>query len=285
MRAFDEDTQRQLTAFDKETQRGLAGLVAPTQTAQEKALADFLAARQAAEDAAGDEQRQQALATALAGGDPEAIAQAQQDINTAALDEQQRGLEAAAQASRTAADQAAQDAQSAYQDQRDLQRQALQDQRDDQKQALQDANDDQRTLLQANLDNWVEWLDTKKKTWAEFVKWLQDNGFDTSGLVNPNTGKQNPSPNDTSFGSPNLGRPIGIVPMADGGVGRVLGPTLFYSAGDEDFAFSGEGRSFGTGGASVLESHITIELDGQPLWRGVQRNGVRHKKRNGSTGL
>lgn len=33
--------------------------------------------------------------------------------------------------------------------------------------------------------------------------------------------------------------------MAAGGAGRATGPTLFYTAGNEDFAFSGEGRRFG----------------------------------------
>lgn len=42
------------------------------------------------------------------------------------------------------------------------------------------------------------------------------------------------------------------VPMASGGAGRVSGPTLFFSAGNEDFAFSGEGRSFGRGGGDTI---------------------------------
>lgn len=49
-----------------------------------------------------------------------------------------------------------------------------------------------------------------------------------------------------------------VVPMADGGIGRVYGPTLFMAgeAGAEDFAFSGGGRRFaapeGGGGTAVL---------------------------------
>lgn len=41
----------------------------------------------------------------------------------------------------------------------------------------------------------------------------------------------------------------GAIPMAGGGSGRAVGPTLFYSAGNEDFAFSGEGKRFGGGGS------------------------------------
>lgn len=37
-----------------------------------------------------------------------------------------------------------------------------------------------------------------------------------------------------------------VVPMDEGGAGRAKGPMLFYTAGNEDYAFSGEGRSFGS---------------------------------------
>jgi hypothetical protein len=70
------------------------------------------------------------------------------------------------------------------------------------------------------------------------------------------------------------GVPPGAVPEAEGGFGRVTRPTLFYSRGNEDFAFSGEGRSFGL--ASLASRPIVIEnttlLDG----REVARNQVRH---------
>lgn len=54
---------------------------------------------------------------------------------------------------------------------------------------------------------------------------------------------------------------IPVVPMESGGSGRVTKPTLFYSKGNEDFAFSGEGRSFSgrsgpMGGISVGEIHV-----------------------------
>ena len=64
------------------------------------------------------------------------------------------------------------------------------------------------------------------------------------------------------------------VPMARGGFGRVLRPTLFYSKGDEDFAFSGEGRSFGMSKLASRPIEITnvTELDG----RVVARNQIRH---------
>ena len=66
----------------------------------------------------------------------------------------------------------------------------------------------------------------------------------------------------------------GPVPMAAGGYGRITRPTLFYSGGNEDFAFSGEGRSFGIGALAtrpIVIDHTTT-LDG----RVVARNQIRH---------
>lgn len=59
-------------------------------------------------------------------------------------------------------------------------------------------------------------------------------------------------------------RDINLYPMADGGVGRVTRPTLFLAgeAGAEDFAFSGGGRSFRTGGSASLDtSGLSAKLD------------------------
>ncbi len=64
------------------------------------------------------------------------------------------------------------------------------------------------------------------------------------------------------------------IPMAGGGSGRVTRPTLFYSGGNEDYAFSGEGRSFGLGALAqraIVIDHTTM-LDG----RVVARNQIRH---------
>jgi len=50
------------------------------------------------------------------------------------------------------------------------------------------------------------------------------------------------------------GTPLGYVPMADGGIGRVTKPTLFLAgeAGPEDVAFSGANRSFSGGGGTTV---------------------------------
>ena len=78
------------------------------------------------------------------------------------------------------------------------------------------------------------------------------------------------APGDEEGGDPTEG----AVPMARGGFGRVLRPTLFYSRGDEDFAFSGEGKGFGLAGIASRPIDITVvsELDG----RTVARNQIRH---------
>jgi hypothetical protein len=66
----------------------------------------------------------------------------------------------------------------------------------------------------------------------------------------------------------------GAVPMAGGGFGRVTRPTLFYSRGDEDFAFSGEGKTFGLSALASRPIDVTVvsQLDG----RTVARNQIRH---------
>jgi hypothetical protein len=63
------------------------------------------------------------------------------------------------------------------------------------------------------------------------------------------------------------------IPMADGGTGRALGPTLFYSRGNEDFAFSGEGRSFGLGAVASRPIDVTVvsQLDGRVVARNQKR--------------
>lgn len=51
-------------------------------------------------------------------------------------------------------------------------------------------------------------------------------------------------------------------PMADGGFGRVTGPTLFLAGegGPEDYAFSGGGKRFGGSGGDAMQSAILAEL-------------------------
>lgn len=55
--------------------------------------------------------------------------------------------------------------------------------------------------------------------------------------------------NDPGFGDPNRTE---IANMAEGGMGRATGPMLFYTRGNEDFAFSGEGKHFGGGGGTTV---------------------------------
>lgn len=84
--------------------------------------------------------------------------------------------------------------------------------------------------------------------------------------------RENGKPGSSSSGSSEP--PPSAVPMAAGGFGRVTRPTLFYSKGSEDYAFSGEGRSFGLSKLASRPIEITnvTELDG----RVVARNQVRY---------
>jgi TP901 family phage tail tape measure protein len=261
LRDFDEKFGQVRAKFDKATQAGLAGLAAPAQTPEEKALADFLSGRQAVADAVAAAHRQTDLADAISGGDPAAIAAAQDAINQAALDVQQKGLEDAAAASRIAADKAASDAQDAYQEQRDAQWQAL-----------SDLNDDQRTALQNNLDDWVSWLETKQKSYQAFLDWLAGQGLDTGGLINPTTGQPSGG-GGSAAAAPALQQwraSQGLVMgFASGGVvpGPLGRPTLAVVHGGEQVLTPGQNR-----GGDVI---VPVYLDRQLLFKVVQKEAAR----------
>jgi len=118
---------------------------------------------------------------AIASGDPERIRQLQ-------LQQQERYLEQAAEASRKAADEQARAAQEAYREQRDDLKTAMQEreqtledayseQRDAELRAWDDRREEQRIKLQEDIDDWVFWIQNKKKTWQQFLKWLSDHGW------------------------------------------------------------------------------------------------------------
>lgn len=66
---------------------------------------------------------------------------------------------------------------------------------------------------------------------------------------------------------------VPTVPEAAGGVGRVTRPTLFFSRGNEDFAFSGEGKRFSGGGETVIV--VQSILDGKVVAESVNRANER----------
>ncbi len=57
-----------------------------------------------------------------------------------------------------------------------------------------------------------------------------------------------------------------VVPMDAGGYGRITSPTLFYSRGQEDFAFSGEGKRFTRPGSDAQQT-IVFKLGERELKR------------------
>jgi hypothetical protein len=48
--------------------------------------------------------------------------------------------------------------------------------------------------------------------------------------------------------------------MADGGAGYASGPMLFYTKGDEEWAFSGEGRRFSRAGGGDAKEGNTVQI-------------------------
>jgi hypothetical protein len=189
-RAFDKAAKEMLRAFDAETAAGLKARAAPDETPTEAILRQMQEARD-------DQQRQQALADAIASGDAQAVADAEYEIQVAALQKQ-------ADAERKAADEKAAKDQEDYQAARDDQRQALQDQ----------------------LDDWNDWLTKKKRTWNQFWAWVKANP--NGGGVIPNIGETKTAPN---FPPSHHGPPE----FAMGGVvgGRIGAPTLAIVHGGE----------------------------------------------------
>lgn len=177
-RAISEQWDKVKRKFDQKTQAGLQKFVV-AETPQEKALAAFQAQIAAQQEAQTKAQEQSDLAAAIASGDPAKIAAAQDAINQTLQQDQLNALQAAADASRKAAD-----AKTAKQ------QQDYQDQRDKQWQHLQDMHDDQVAMFDEDLKLWQRALLEKKRAWKEFIQWLRRNpvsaAINTAGVSNPN---------------------------------------------------------------------------------------------------
>jgi hypothetical protein len=110
-------------------------------------------------------------------------------------------------------------------------------------------------------------IDENKAQWAA---WSEAVTSDVNSVAAALNALRIPAPGGGGFPS------VPVPPIegeAEGGYGRVTGPTLFYSGGNEDFAFSGEGSSFGLGGVAkrpiMLEN--VIMLDGRETARNQAR--------------
>ncbi|MGC4086212.1 MAG: hypothetical protein QM736_29835 [Vicinamibacterales bacterium] len=66
-----------------------------------------------------------------------------------------------------------------------------------------------------------------------------------------------------------------VVPMADGGRGRATKPTLFYTRGNEDWAFSGEGQQFPKIDLSSLIPSSLPAFNGDIVPRGLSDGYMR----------
>lgn len=123
------------------------------------------------------------------------------------------------------------------------------------------------TQASAALDALGPKIDENKAAWSA---WSASVTGDVNALAAALRGITMPAPGG---GAPGSGLPP-VEDMHAGGYGRVSRPTLFYSGGAEDFAFSGEGKSFGLGAMANRPIEITnvTQLDG----RTVARNQARH---------
>lgn len=179
-RAISEQWDKIKRKFDQKTQAGLQKFVV-AQTPQEKALADYQAQIAARQEAQTKAQEQSELAAAIAAGDTVRIKAAQDAINQTLQQDQLNALQAAADASRKAADAKTAKLQQDYQDQRDKQWQHL-----------QDMHDDQVAMFDEDLKLWQRALLEKKRAWKEFIQWLRHNPV--SAAINPgNAGVSNPN--------------------------------------------------------------------------------------------
>lgn len=126
----------------------------------------------------------------------------------------------------------------------------------------------QRAALQAQQDAEIA---AKEETFGEVISKAQT----VDAALRELFGRKMQIPIEfVRINSPGDAGEVPAVPMAGGGMGRVTRPTLFYSRGDEDYAFSGEGKSFGLAGLAsrpIVIEHTT-NLDG----RVVARNQIRH---------
>lgn len=122
------------------------------------------------------------------------------------------------------------------------------------------------TQASAALDALGPKIDANKIQWSD---WSESVTSDVNRIADALRGLSLPAPG----GVPGPALPP-VEGMADGGFGRVTRPTLFYSRGQEDYAFSGEGRSFGMSAIAARPIEITnvTQLDG----RTVARNQARH---------
>lgn len=139
---------------------------------------------------------------------------------------------------------------------------------------LDTANTPSLGALGFETDNLVEAFKSLADYIAKITGTRPDTGSGYNPITDPGIGHTAAGPELVPSGAPDAlgrylaGHGIGVHPMAAGGAGRVKMPTLFYSAGDEDFAFSGEGSSFGSiGGGGIRTVEVPVYLNDREVAR------------------
>lgn len=181
MRAFDARTQQHLKAMEKNFNDTIARMVEGPRaaalrasegmrTALTPAEAQLRALQRQHDQAARDEaiaSARRALSEAKAGGDPQAILDAQRQLNDALYEDQISHLQDQADAERLAADASAQQREDAINAQYDALQKQLQDQYDEQVLEYQAQRDLQKQHLQDQLDRLQEYLAKHPEAWKK----------------------------------------------------------------------------------------------------------------------
>jgi cell wall-associated NlpC family hydrolase len=313
MRAFDRATQRGLDRMQKEfdgkmkaiddrlahTLKGIEGdraQLTPSELAlkqlqdqrEQQAMADQLA------------QAQKAVADAIAGGNPDDIAQAQKDLANVLLDEREAQLQKQADVERAARDSEADQRAQAAQDQADAEKQTLQDQQDAQVQAYQDQRDVLREHLDAMLKLWLKYYLAKNelanKAKADILAFIAANpdlgitADDINSMFNdPAANSLTPPPggstNTSGPGRVGGGGGLVVKPLASGGIVRRPTLALVGEAGPEAVIPLGS-DTLGGGGLTVNLNIGRNYGDAQQLAREItphlRREFYRARKRNGT---
>jgi cell wall-associated NlpC family hydrolase len=301
-----------IDALDSQLKAGLAQieatrvLLTPAEQAL-KTLQDQLANDQAEKTM---NSAQKALADAIAGGDPQAILDAQTNLNDVLIQEKIRGLQVQATIERSAQDKAAQEEATATQTRFDAMKKDAQDReslaeisygniRSIARTAYDEELQDQAALeLGAELQDksqynaWVHVLNEMAKSWNRYRTWMAGNqGIRAVAKDdNPDFGGGDFGGSSAKGSGSNL-----VKPMARGGDFLVKEPTLFLAgeAGMERATFQplGGGARGDTGGGGDIHIHFDGPVFGdmdkvaKQLAEPVRRELLRVRTRNGNVGL
>lgn len=268
-RAYTLIADKVRNTFNTTTQAGLDAITAKyATTPEEQAAAAFQAQLDGAQKAADLASAQGDLVSAQMSGDPAAVQAAQAALDNVQNQQKLADLQTAAAASRVVADKAAAAETQTYNDARSAQLQNL-----------NDWLDDQKTSLEAGTETWDQfWAgafsDAPAKYAPDAVSSLQgvldqmQAIANLQGQIDANSAAlgSGKAPSISLAGGLTVG--AGVIgagfggAFANPGAGTVSKPTWFLAgeAGQEDYAFSGAGKSFGGGCGGGPGPSVTLQV-------------------------